>query len=76
MALECPPDDLARLLVAAVHDRVQPRVEQERDSRQGLDGAVVQLVREPPPLVLLGCDQLVRQARTFRLANLRLCEEP
>ena len=41
---------------AAFLDRVQARVEHQRDSGERLHGAVVQLVRKTPALVLLGGD--------------------
>src|SRR5205085_5598127 len=61
VSYERPSDDLACLLVATLRDRVQPRVEQQRDAGQRLDRAVVEFVREPAPPVLLGGDELVRQ---------------
>ncbi len=75
VSLQRAADDLARLFEPALADRVQAGIEQERDSRQRLDDAVVQLVREPPSLVLLRRDQLVRQVRALDLADTRFREQ-
>ena len=58
--LERAADDLLRLLAATLLDRVQACVEHQRDTRERLHGAVVQLVGKTPPLVLLRSQQLIR----------------
>ena len=63
MATERVRGDALRVLEPAVVDRGADGVEHQRDSRHGLDGTVVELVREPPPLVLLGGDQLLGEPR-------------
>jgi hypothetical protein len=40
---------------------VEHRIEHQADSGQRLHGTVVQEERDPPPLVLLGSEDLVRQ---------------
>src|SRR5204862_90351 len=51
------PEYLGRVLEPAVLDRMDRRIEHERDPGQGLDRSVVQLEGDPAPLVLLRCDQ-------------------
>ena len=53
---------LARVVVPAVLDRMVDRVEHQRDPGERLHGAVVELQREPPALVLLGGDPLLEEA--------------
>ncbi len=54
-------EQLLRLLDLAGIERAPYGVEHERDAGERLDGAVVEGEREPPPLLLLGGDQLVRE---------------
>jgi hypothetical protein len=46
-------------------DRVQHRVEHQRDSGERLHGAVVEEQREPAPLVLLRGDESLAEPRAF-----------
>src|SRR5919206_519362 len=55
--------DALRFLEPALVDRVPDGVQHQRDPGQRLDGAVVELVRKPPPLVLLGRDELLGEPR-------------
>ena len=57
-ALEAAREHLVRPLRPAVAQRRERRVEDLRDRRQVLDGPVVEQLREPPPLLLLGEDPL------------------
>jgi hypothetical protein len=61
LPLERLLQEVARLLVAALLDEVEHRIEHQADSGQRLHGTVVQEERDPPPLVLLGSEDLVRQ---------------
>ena len=54
-------EDSRRLLLAIGFDRGDHRVEHERDARHRLHRPVVQEQRQPPALLLLGGDQLVRE---------------
>ena len=78
VALPCERavEDPGGLLEPPLSDGVDRRVEHERDPRHRLDRAVVQLVREPPALLLLRGDQLVREPRPFELARLGLGPKP
>ena len=60
---------------AALCNRVQARVEQQCHSGERLHRAVVQLVRQSAPFVLLGGDQLIRKTRAFGLAHSRVVEQ-
>src|SRR4029079_355301 len=57
--LERPAEHFARVVELAGLDRVESRVEHQRDPGEVLDGAVVQEERDAPPLVLLRRDQAV-----------------
>jgi len=52
---------VARLVRASLRDEVERRVEHQRDPGERLDGAVVEEERDPPPLVLLGAEDLLRR---------------
>ena len=56
-------------------ERVDRRVEHEADPGERLHRAVVEEERQPPALVLLGDDQLVREPRALGLAHLGLGEQ-
>ena len=75
VSLECAPDDLSRLVGPSLPDRVQSCIEQQRDARERLNRAVVQLVCKSAPFVLLRRDDLVREARALGLAHLRVLEQ-
>ena len=59
LALERRADDLARLVEAAVRDRVERAVDHQRDPGELLHRPVVEEQGEAPALVLLGRDQPV-----------------
>ena len=73
--LRAPSRAPRRLLEPPAFERVDHGVEHQRDPRQRLHRPVVEEEREPAPLLLLGGDQLVGQARALRLAHLRLGEQ-
>jgi hypothetical protein len=56
-------------------ERVDHRVEHQADPCERLHRAVVEEERKAPPLLLLGNDQLVREARPLGLAHGRLREQ-
>ena len=62
LAADRPGEDLLRVVDAPAVDRVDHAVEHQGDSGHGLHGHVVEEQREPPALVLLGCDQLIRMS--------------
>src|SRR5207247_10982767 len=75
MTLARAPDDLLRLVAATFLDRIQPRVEQQRDSRERLHRTVVQLVGKTASFVLLGRDELIGQSGALGFADSRVVEQ-
>ena len=76
LSLERPLEHLARLGGLPAVDRVDRRVEHQRDTGEGLDRAVVQLQREAPPLVLLGGDPLLELPNALALLLAALALTP
>ena len=75
MPRECRTQHLLGFVEPLRLERVGDRVEHEADPGERLHGPVVEEECEPAPLLLLGRDQLIREAGAFGLAHLRLCEE-
>ena len=69
LPVERAREHLLGVLELAGLDRMHRRVEHQRDPGEVLDRAVVQKERDPPPLVLLGCDQSIEALGGHQLTN-------
>ena len=73
--LDREPDHAARLAVLLVAEIGERRLEDQPDARDRLLRPVVQRQREASPLLLLGRQEPVGQARALALAFLGLCPQ-